>query len=794
MVDKKVIQGWVNYWYGTIGVNVIPIALKAKLPLKGFGWAEWQDKPQPKELIDELINSGKFDGGLAIITGRIWRGRYEGKHIAGIDLDNAKAVEVVAPILNCKDLNELGNKTVVVLHKDKPYKGHVMIVSEIPISKKELEANLTDVDPKIEVKGSSDQMIHCPHSIHVDGYAYEIIGVTQPLVLTIDQTNAFVQKLDQVCKQHGLEYLDKVGRKAEISWDTTNEGNRDKQAFTNALDLLRRGLKPDMVLEALLSWDRKNNPPLGDNIIKAKVSSALRYVDNPQVPGTEEQQQKEGEKKKEDPVWSKLATKYTLQYNLVARADTKEIFMYDADKGLYVKAEDIVRRDLRREKHADKTINEVLKAIADLEWLEPSKFDAQPNKIHIQNGWLDTETKTFEEHTPDYYSFAKLAPIYDPNAKCEKALAFIKQVVAESDIEVIQKLFGYLLKPGNAYKKAFLFIGDKDTGKTTLIRLMESFVGGASHVSLHDLENSENRKIVSAAYSLLNTTSEIAGRKIKDDMLFKQWTGNDEISFRRLFEEPFNARFMSKFVMAANDLPNFADADRAFVERWVLVRFDNVINSEDQDLGLFEKITSKEELSGLLNWAIEGLKKLEQDNYFRQETWAQVQEKWKENSSKINSYLAKNTVKGEFKIEPADLYSDYEDYCKLKGEQPLTLEHFGREIKRQGFVRKQVGPRKAVKWFYIGLTTVKRKDSGEVLSGSTITLTETEKVALTTETIKQVLKETGEVQVDEMLTYAKPINESKGITEEDCLRVLDQLKLQGHIREGGAKGMIVWQK
>ncbi len=46
-VDKT-INEYADFWRYDIGVNVIPAETRKKLPL--VKWAEWQDKPIPKEL------------------------------------------------------------------------------------------------------------------------------------------------------------------------------------------------------------------------------------------------------------------------------------------------------------------------------------------------------------------------------------------------------------------------------------------------------------------------------------------------------------------------------------------------------------------------------------------------------------------------------------------------------------------------------------------------------------------------------------------------------------------------
>jgi putative DNA primase/helicase len=78
-------------------------------------------------------------------------------------------------------------------------------------------------------------------------------------------------------------------------------------------------------------------------------------------------------------------------------------------------------------------------------------------------------------------------------------------------------------------------------------------------------------------------------------------------------------------IFGANELPTTRDTKNAFWERWILLEFpytfiskniyDTLPESEKKmvkikDENIIEKITSQDEMSGLFNWALEGLHRL----------------------------------------------------------------------------------------------------------------------------------------------------------------------------------------
>ena len=112
---------WANYWYFIIGVNVIPADTKNKIPM--IKWIEYQDKPIPLEIFEQWIKDGKFNGGVAIILGKVWRGKYKDYFLNGIDCDNKKAVEEICYYKEKNiSVEELASKTLVEYHKDQPDK------------------------------------------------------------------------------------------------------------------------------------------------------------------------------------------------------------------------------------------------------------------------------------------------------------------------------------------------------------------------------------------------------------------------------------------------------------------------------------------------------------------------------------------------------------------------------------------------------------------------------------------------------------------------------------------------
>ncbi len=151
------------------GYNIIPVnSMKKPLVI----WKEWQNKAIPEEVFKKWKSDGLFKTGFAIITGRFWRGPYEGKYLVCIDIDNKKGIEeFLSNFTKIKSLDDLAQYTLVVQHDDaKAEKAHIYFITSHPIAKRcgiagdsVEKANELDM-PALEIKADSSTYVVGPYS------------------------------------------------------------------------------------------------------------------------------------------------------------------------------------------------------------------------------------------------------------------------------------------------------------------------------------------------------------------------------------------------------------------------------------------------------------------------------------------------------------------------------------------------------------------------------------------------------------------------------------------------------
>jgi putative DNA primase/helicase len=238
-----------------------------------------------------------------------------------------------------------------------------------------------------------------------------------------------------------------------------------------------------------------------------------------------------------------------------------------------------------------------------------------------------------------------------------------------------------------------MFNGKGRNGKSKLLSLMQNFVGShnTTNFSLQALE--EKFTIGNLYTKLLNIGSDLSKQSLKNTSNFKSLTGRDTMPGDRKFKSTIYFENYAKMVFAANEPPYTYDDTEGFWSRWIMIDFiyKFVPNPTEphhklENPNILEDIMSPREMSGLLNWALEGLDRLFKNKRFSTNTSTEKgRQKWKAKSSSFESFLEEEVVyefKGE--INHSYLMENYIKYCRINKLKPesqrvikLKLEEYG---------------------------------------------------------------------------------------------------------------------
>lgn len=164
-----------------------------------------------------------------------------------------------------------------------------------------------------------------------------------------------------------------------------------------------------------------------------------------------------------------------------------------------------------------------------------------------------------------------------------------------------------------------------------------------SHRSLQDLDT--NRFALADLYGkFVNIFGDLKSTKLAETGNFKVMAAGDAVTAEHKFAQPFNFRNYAKLIFSANLIPESDDKTDAFYRRWVIINFDNRFIDGKEDAALTQKLTTPEELSGLLNLALTGLHGLIRNGGFHNKTIDQVKQEYEENTSDVNAFLIQECI------------------------------------------------------------------------------------------------------------------------------------------------------
>jgi len=278
-------------------------------------------------------------------------------------------------------------------------------------------------------------------------------------------------------------------------------------------------------------------------------------------------------------------------------------------------------------------------------------------EIPVENGILNLTTRELTEFTPDKLFFNKLPMKYDKDAKCPTIEKHFKAVLKhEDDIPVMFELFGYLLWKDYFIEKAVMMTGGGRNGKGKTVSLMKLFIGveNCASVPIQQLE-SDLYALGEMFKKMANLSADISPTALKNTGYFKNLTARDYVTAPRKYLGRVGFVSYAKQVFCANTLPITYDNTEAFWNRWVLLEFPfkflsqkeiDVLGENEreniklQDPVIIEKLSTTEELQGLLIKALEGLDRLhKQGDFSYSNSVEQVKNMWIRKSDSFTAFL-----------------------------------------------------------------------------------------------------------------------------------------------------------
>jgi putative DNA primase/helicase len=321
-------------------------------------------------------------------------------------------------------------------------------------------------------------------------------------------------------------------------------------------------------------------------------------------------------------------------------------------------------------------------------------FDQNDFLFACANGVVDLRTGELRPGQRDDMLTKASHVIFDSLATCPRWLKFLKDIFADSSemLAFIQRAVGYSLLGLTREEVLFILWGDGRNGKGTFLRVLLELLGdygmnmdisaliadkGSGKGRRNDLAAMAGRRFV--------VTQESREGAQLDEALIKALTGGDLITARFLFKEHFTFRPTWKIWLATNHRPEIRGSDSGIWSRPKLIPFD-VSFAGREDRGLKDALLDPQELSGILNWAVEGCLRYQEDGLQYPQVVIEATAQYKSDSDFIGRFIEECCVTGRaFSVAARSLYQALTTWVSDTGEKAITETAFGLKMKERKY-------------------------------------------------------------------------------------------------------------
>ncbi len=318
-------------------------------------------------------------------------------------------------------------------------------------------------------------------------------------------------------------------------------------------------------------------------------------------------------------------------------------------------------------------------AVPDEEW------DADPDVLVCGNGALRVSSRELEPHQREHYATSAVPYDYDPEAIPVVWNYFLKEAVPAASA-FLQEFAGYALTTEMSYELALWLFGPPGSGKSTFLAGLQAMLG--HRAGLLGLAEIERNRFALAGLpgKTLVAASEQPSSYLASTNVLNAIISGEPLQVERKYRDPVTVLPRCKIAWAMNELPRVADANSGLFRRVKVVKFPQIpAGQRDPKV----KTAIEGEGAGILNWALEGLERLQRRGGFDvPEGVEEATAQFRENNDVPALFVADRCIKeAEASEQASTLYGEYRDWCEDNGHRPQSSTRVADDWQRLGFER-----------------------------------------------------------------------------------------------------------
>lgn len=345
-----------------------------------------------------------------------------------------------------------------------------------------------------------------------------------------------------------------------------------------------------------------------------------------------------------------------------------------------------------KKSHSQRSLEAMVKIARSKMYGVYTDFDANPYLLNVQNGTLDLRDQSFREHNPMDKCSRISNVVYDPAATCPRWNQFVQEITGNDQClaAYLQRAVGYSLTGDSREQCVFFCHGSGSNGKSVFLEVLQSLIGQYainSRIEAFTVKSNSGvpndiARLAGARFVTVSETNE--GQKLNESLI-KDATGGDKMTGRFLWQELFDFYPQFKLWMRGNHKPVIVGTDDGIWRRVHLVPFTVSFPKSRQDANLIETLRA-EELPGILNWALEGLRSWLDDGLQPPPVVREATEEYRSDMDILGQFLEECCA-----FDPSErvranvVHARYNQWAEESGNEKLSMRKFGDRIKARGF-------------------------------------------------------------------------------------------------------------
>ncbi len=318
----------------------------------------------------------------------------------------------------------------------------------------------------------------------------------------------------------------------------------------------------------------------------------------------------------------------------------------------------------------------------------PYLFNAKNMTLDLSDGALKARA-----HCQEDYLTRTAEVEYDPEARCPRWERFLEEIFdGDHDvIQFVQRAVGYSLTGDISEQCLFFAYGTGKNGKSVFFNTIEIlfvdyFYKAPAEMILQQKYSQIPSDVAQLKGKRFVVSSELEENRRLAESRVKNLTGGDTIEARPMYKEWFTFKPTHKLWIYGNHKPVITGTDEGIWRRIRVIPFTVTI-AEERRLPMRELLDSfRAELSGILNWALEGYLRYREVGFNSPSRMSRTTDEYRTEMDIIGQFLEECCDSlPSLDIKAKSLWQAYHGWCEEQGEHTMTSRRFNSQLRERGY-------------------------------------------------------------------------------------------------------------